>query len=83
LLQSEEGVRVFLQSRLASPSRARLEALTYSAVKAAVIQPTRCVAVELGEKGIRSNSNSPEGLIADRSFSKSNARFAELNSMLQ
>ncbi len=36
---------------------------TYSAAKAAVIHITRCVAVELGEKGIRVNSISPGAIV--------------------
>jgi len=42
-----------------SGRRAGYSGLTYSTAKAAVIHLTRCVAVELGEKGIRVNSISP------------------------
>jgi NAD(P)-dependent dehydrogenase (short-subunit alcohol dehydrogenase family) len=37
--------------------------ISYSAAKAAVIHLTRCIAVELGEKGIRVNSISPGGIL--------------------
>lgn len=50
-------------------TRAGLGGLYYSAAKAALIHLTRCVAMELGEKGIRLNSISP-GPIATGSFSK-------------
>lgn len=43
---------------------------SYSAAKAAVIHVTRCVAAELGEKGIRVNSISP-GAIVTGIFAKS------------
>ena len=43
--------------------------LVYGAAKAAVIHLTRCVAMELGEAGIRVNSISP-GLIATGIFGK-------------
>lgn len=43
--------------------------VVYSAAKAAVIHLTRCVAMELGESGIRVNSISP-GLIATGIFGK-------------
>jgi NAD(P)-dependent dehydrogenase (short-subunit alcohol dehydrogenase family) len=43
--------------------------LVYSAAKAAVIHLTRCVAMELGEAGVRVNSISP-GLIATGIFGK-------------
>lgn len=49
--------------------RAGFSAHTYSAAKAAVIHLTRCVAVELGEKGVRVNSVSP-GPIATGIFGK-------------
>jgi len=42
---------------------------SYSAAKAAVIHVTRCVAAELGERGIRVNSISP-GIIATGIFGK-------------
>lgn len=45
-------------------------ALGYSAAKAAVIQATRCAAVELGETGVRANSISP-GPILTGIFGKS------------
>ena len=50
-------------------TRAGLGGHYYSAAKAAVIQLTRCAAVELGEKGIRVNSLSP-GPIATGIFGK-------------
>src|SRR3984957_16419817 len=43
--------------------------MVYSAAKAAVIHLTRCVAMELGESGVRVNSISP-GLIATGIFGK-------------
>jgi NAD(P)-dependent dehydrogenase (short-subunit alcohol dehydrogenase family) len=49
--------------------RAGVSAHPYSAAKAAVIHLTRCVAAELGEKGIRVNSISP-GAIATGIFGK-------------
>jgi NAD(P)-dependent dehydrogenase (short-subunit alcohol dehydrogenase family) len=42
--------------------RAAFSAHTYSASKAAVTHLTRCVAAEVGEKGIRVNSISPGGI---------------------
>ena len=50
--------------------RAGYSAHSYSAAKAAVIHVTRCVAAELGEKGIRVNSISP-GAIVTGIFAKS------------
>jgi len=50
--------------------RAGCSAHSYSAAKAAVIHVTRCVAAELGEKGIRVNSISP-GAIVTGIFAKS------------
>jgi NAD(P)-dependent dehydrogenase (short-subunit alcohol dehydrogenase family) len=66
----------------------------YSAAKAAVIHMSRCVAVELGEKGIRVNSISPGSIvtgifgkaaglpdqIADATASRLTARFATFQS---
>jgi NAD(P)-dependent dehydrogenase (short-subunit alcohol dehydrogenase family) len=49
--------------------RAGYSAHSYSAAKAAVIHVSRCVAAELGEKGIRVNSISP-GAIATGIFAK-------------
>ena len=46
-----------------SELRAGFSAHTYSAAKAAVIHLTRCVAVELGEQGIRVNSISPGPIV--------------------
>jgi NAD(P)-dependent dehydrogenase (short-subunit alcohol dehydrogenase family) len=43
--------------------RAGYSAHSYSAAKAAVIHVTRCVAMELGEKGIRVNSISPGAIV--------------------
>jgi NAD(P)-dependent dehydrogenase (short-subunit alcohol dehydrogenase family) len=43
--------------------RAGYSAHSYSAAKAAIIHVTRCVAVELGEKGIRVNSISPGAIV--------------------
>jgi NAD(P)-dependent dehydrogenase (short-subunit alcohol dehydrogenase family) len=43
--------------------RAGFSAHSYSAVKAAVIHVTRCVAAELGEKGVRVNSISPGAIV--------------------
>jgi len=43
--------------------RAGFSAHSYSAAKAAVIHVTRCVAAELGEKGIRVNSISPGAIV--------------------
>ncbi len=43
-------------------SRAGYGPYDYSAAKAAVIHFTRCVAMELGEKGVRANSISPGGI---------------------
>jgi len=51
-------------------TRAGLGGHYYSTAKAALIHLTRCVAVELGEKGIRLNSISP-GPIATGAFGKS------------
>jgi NAD(P)-dependent dehydrogenase (short-subunit alcohol dehydrogenase family) len=44
-------------------SRAGYGPYDYSAAKAAVIHFTRCVAMELGEKGVRANSISPGGIV--------------------
>jgi len=49
--------------------RTGYSAHSYSAAKAAVIHVTRCVAAELGERGIRVNSISP-GIIATGIFGK-------------
>lgn len=43
--------------------RAGYSAHSYSAAKAAVIHVTRCVAMELGEKGVRVNSISPGAIV--------------------
>jgi NAD(P)-dependent dehydrogenase (short-subunit alcohol dehydrogenase family) len=43
--------------------RAGFSSYAYSAAKAAVIHLTRCVAMELGEKGIRVNSISPGAIV--------------------
>ena len=43
--------------------RAGYSAHSYSAAKAAVIHVTRCVAAELGEKGVRVNSISPGAIV--------------------
>jgi NAD(P)-dependent dehydrogenase (short-subunit alcohol dehydrogenase family) len=70
--------------------RAGYSAHSYSAAKAAVIHVTRCVAAELGEKGIRVNSISPGAIVtgifaksaglpdavADRTVGSLKARFA-------
>ncbi len=70
--------------------RAGYSAHSYSAAKAAVIHVTRCVAAELGEKGIRVNSISPGAIVtgifakgvglpdavADRTAESLKARFA-------
>jgi NAD(P)-dependent dehydrogenase (short-subunit alcohol dehydrogenase family) len=70
--------------------RAGYSAHSYSAAKAAVIHVTRCVAAELGEKGIRINSISPGAIVtgifakgaglpdaaADRTVESLKARFA-------
>jgi NAD(P)-dependent dehydrogenase (short-subunit alcohol dehydrogenase family) len=52
--------------------RAGLGGHYYSAAKAALIQLTRCVAMEVGEKGIRLNTISP-GPIATGAFGKGGA----------
>jgi NAD(P)-dependent dehydrogenase (short-subunit alcohol dehydrogenase family) len=44
-------------------SRAGYGPYDYSAAKAAVIHFTRCVAMELGERGVRANSVSPGGIV--------------------
>jgi NAD(P)-dependent dehydrogenase (short-subunit alcohol dehydrogenase family) len=44
-------------------SRAGYGPYDYSAAKAAVIHFTRCVAMELGEKGVRANTVSPGGIV--------------------
>jgi NAD(P)-dependent dehydrogenase (short-subunit alcohol dehydrogenase family) len=44
-------------------SRAGYGPYDYCAAKAAVIHFTRCVAMELGEKGVRANSISPGGIV--------------------
>jgi NAD(P)-dependent dehydrogenase (short-subunit alcohol dehydrogenase family) len=49
--------------------RSGYSAHSYSAAKAAVIHVTRCVAAELGERGIRVNSISP-GIIVTGIFAK-------------
>ena len=70
--------------------RTGYSAHSYSAAKAAVIHVTRCVAAELGEKGIRVNSISPGAIVtgifakgaglpdavADRTAETLKARFA-------
>ena len=75
-----------------SGTRTGFSAHTYSAAKAAVIHLSRCVAVELGEHGIRVNSLSPGPTLtgifgkaaghaddaADRSLELISARLAEL-----
>ncbi|MEO5866241.1 MAG: glucose 1-dehydrogenase [Sphingomonas sp.] len=75
-----------------SGTRTGFSAHTYSAAKAAVIHLTRCVATELGVHGIRVNSISPGPTLtgifakaaghadqdADATFSRLDARFAEL-----
>ncbi|HEX7927993.1 MAG TPA: SDR family oxidoreductase, partial [bacterium] len=49
--------------------RAGYSSITYSGAKAAVIQMTKCVAMQLGEKNVRVNSISP-GAIATGIFGK-------------
>ena len=76
--------------------RAGVSAHCYSAAKAAVIHITRCVAAELGEKGIRVNSISPgaivtgifakgvgvEDTVADSTANGLKERFAALQPLL-
>src|SRR5947209_1572226 len=71
-----EGARIVIAGRRADESAALAErlggyssSLVYGAAKAAVIHLTKCVAMELGESGIRVNSISP-GLIATGIFGK-------------
>lgn len=75
--------------------RASISGAIYSAAKAAVIHATRCVAVELGEHGVRVNSISPGAIVtgifgkgaglasdlADRQADVLAERFAKLQPM--
>lgn len=54
-----QGFGSIINTASLAGSRAGFSAHTYSAAKAAIIQLTRCVAVELGEANIRVNSISP------------------------
>ncbi len=56
--------------------RTGFSSITYSAAKAAVIQMTKCVAMQLGEKNVRVNSLSP-GAIATGIFAKAAGMPAE------
>ena len=56
--------------------RTGYSSITYSAAKAAVIQMTKCVAMQLGEKNVRVNSISP-GAIATGIFGKAAGMAAE------
>jgi NAD(P)-dependent dehydrogenase (short-subunit alcohol dehydrogenase family) len=56
--------------------RAGYSSITYSAMKAAVIQMSKCVAMQLGEKNVRVNSISP-GAIATGIFGKAAGMSAE------
>lgn len=89
---AENGAGSIINTASLAGTRTGFSSHTYSAAKAAVIHLTRCVAVELGEKGIRANSLSPgpvvtgifgkradpNGSHADLVAERLVARFAEL-----
>jgi NAD(P)-dependent dehydrogenase (short-subunit alcohol dehydrogenase family) len=69
-LMSRQGSGSIINIGSIAGSRASVSSHFYSAAKAAVIHLTRCVAVELAEKGVRVNSVSP-GAIVTGIFAKS------------
>lgn len=58
-----QGAGSIINTGSVAGSRAGYGPYDYSAAKAAVIHFTRCVAMELGEKGVRANSISPGGIV--------------------
>jgi len=64
-----QGAGSIINTGSVAAHRAGLSSQTYSAVKAALVHATRCVAAELGESNIRVNSISP-GFIATGVFGK-------------
>jgi NAD(P)-dependent dehydrogenase (short-subunit alcohol dehydrogenase family) len=58
-----QGTGSIVNTGSVAGSRAGYGPYDYSAAKAAVIHFTRCVAMELGEKGVRANSISPGGIV--------------------
>jgi NAD(P)-dependent dehydrogenase (short-subunit alcohol dehydrogenase family) len=59
----KQGSGSIINTGSVAGSRAGYGPYDYSAAKAAVIHFTRCVAMELGEKGVRANSISPGGIV--------------------
>ncbi len=58
-----QGAGSIVNTGSVAGSRAGYGPYDYSAAKAAVIHFTRCVAMELAEKGVRANSVSPGGIV--------------------
>jgi len=58
-----QGAGSIINTGSVAGSRAGYGPYDYSAAKAAVIHFTRCVAMELAEKGVRANSVSPGGIV--------------------
>jgi NAD(P)-dependent dehydrogenase (short-subunit alcohol dehydrogenase family) len=58
-----QGCGSIINTGSVAGSRAGYGPYDYCAAKAAVIHFTRCVAMELGEKGVRANSISPGGIV--------------------
>ena len=68
-IMAAQGTGSIINVASVNGTRAGLGGHYYSAAKAAAIHLTRCVAVELGEKGIRVNSLSP-GMTVTGAFGK-------------
>ena len=63
VIMLEQGNGSIINTGSVAGLRTGYASQTYSAAKAAVIHLTRCVAAELGEKGIRVNSISPGAIL--------------------
>ncbi|HUH85287.1 MAG TPA: glucose 1-dehydrogenase [Stellaceae bacterium] len=62
-VMQRQGQGSIINTGSVAGSRAGYGPYDYSAAKAAVIHFTRCVAMELAEKGVRANSVSPGGIV--------------------
>lgn len=70
VLRAQQSGSIINLGSVAAHRAGYSSSLTYSVAKAAVVHMTRCIAMELGEDGVRVNSISP-GAIATGIFAKS------------